>query len=115
MTIAFIAMALSSCGMKHRAKGLVENYLANNLVNQDIAALTVSDVDSSFYITPAVIKRMETNIATQKSFKKGVKFKTSPNKKVLFVRAKYVNGTDTLKQTFYFDDQLTTVIACKNN
>uniref|UniRef100_A0AB33JMM3 Uncharacterized protein n=3 Tax=unclassified Prevotella TaxID=2638335 RepID=A0AB33JMM3_9BACT len=115
MAIALTAMAIFSCGTKHRAKGLVEDYLASNLVNQDIADLSVSDVDSSFYITPTVIKRMETHLAANKRFKKDIKFKTSPNRKVLFVRAKYVNGQDTLKQTFYFDDHLTTVIACKDN
>ena len=115
MAIALTAMVISSCGIKHQAKSLVKDYLADNLVNQDIADLSVSDVDSSFYITPAIIKRMETHLAANKRFKQNIKFKTAPSRKVLFVQAKYTNGQDTLKQTFYFDDQLTTVIACKDN
>lgn len=112
-----IMLLATSCGRQHKAKGTVEDFLKENLV--DAANLGYADcenVDSTRYIMSSSIEAMRKNAKSDKRFKSNIKYVEFNSKKMLIsARVTYAVGTDKFTETFYIDDKFKGVIAFKTS
>lgn len=108
-------LTFTSCYDNHEAKELVKEFLDNNLKNQDYTAEYFSKVDSTFVISDSVLNDMR-NKAQSSGLFKSLKFGDRGNSRRLnYIKVRYVNGNDTIKQTFYFDNMTTCVVGVKRD
>ena len=116
--IALMAMvAFSACdGEKGTAQKLVKEFLTDNLVSQDFKIMDFSRLDSTKLISDSVFLQMRAKGAENKAFKAGFSYADGgKTKKLNYIRVKYRVDKDTILQTYYLDDQLTRVVAFKEN
>ena len=105
-------LLLASCGQRYEAKQLVKAFVKEH-ATEEIDISSFSDLDSTKVISDSLLQVLQTN-ATKDPLFKDVSFtaqRTSPT--LLFIRMRY--GADSLNQsrTFYFDKDLTSIIAFK--
>lgn len=109
------AALLMSCNGNRQAKGIVTQFLDNNLKDADYSAEYFSKVDSTFVISDSVLNDMRTK-ANQTGLFKSLKFGERGNsRKLNYIRVRYILGNDTIKQTFYLDASTTCVVALKQD
>lgn len=112
-----IMLLVASCGRQHKAKGAVEDFLKENLV--DAANLGYADcenVDSTRYIMSASIEAMRENAKSDKRFKRNIEYVEFDSKKILVsARVTYAVGADKFTETFYLDDEFKGVVAFKTS
>ncbi len=112
LLISIGLLLLASCGQRYEAKQLVKSFVKEH-ATEKIDISSFSDLDSTKVISDSLLQVLQTN-ATKDTLFKDVHFttqRTSPT--LLYIRMRY--GADSLNQsrTFYFDKDLTTIIAFK--
>ncbi len=105
-------LLLASCGQRYEAKQLVKAFVKEH-ATEEIDISSFSDLDSTKVISDSLLQEMRQRAQKDTLFK-DVSFtteRTSPT--LLFIRMRY--GADSLNQsrTFYFDKDLTSIIAFK--
>ena len=116
--VALVAMtAFTSCNQqKSAAKKLVEQFLTDNLASDDYKVMYFYDLDSTKHISDSAFLQMRQKATTNKRYKDGLQFSDrQKTKKLNFIRVKMLIQKDTVYQTFYFDDQITQVLAFKED
>jgi len=113
--IGIMAMLLlASCGRQHQAKGLVKDFV-KAYATEEIDITSFSDLDSTKVISDSLLQEIRQRAQKDTLFK-DVKLGSIPlSTTLLFIRMRYQLPGDTLEQsrTFYFDRDLTGIVAFK--
>ena len=112
--IALFAL-LTGCGQGYKTHKTVEDFLENQMQITQYKIIEWGKIDSKFRISSDVLAvlRRQGKIQFKRDFSYCV-----PSAKLNFLTVKYVkdaNIKDTVSQTFYINDQLTGVVAFKQN
>ena len=102
-----------SCGQKHKAKGLVEDFIEANALDPDaIADRDFTRFDSTKVITDSLVMAMQQ--AKHPLYTHPIPYSVHTAGRMLFLlRMNYRHQGDTLWQTFYIDEQMEHVVAFK--
>lgn len=111
--IGILALLLfTACGQRYQAKSLVKDFVKEHAV-EELDITSFSDLDSTKVIGDSLFQAMQQNAAKDPLFKQ-VDFSgqkaTSP---LLYIRMRYQEDTLELSKTFYFDKDLSAVVAFK--
>ena len=114
-------LLLASCGKQQQAKSLVKDFVVT-YAQQEIDINSFSDLDSTRVISDSLILVLREKAKQDPLFKSAplVDFEPSASnadshQTFLYIRMRYQEANDTLEQsrTFYFDRDLTGIIAFK--
>lgn len=111
-------LLLASCGQQHKAKSLVKDFVGEN-ARQEIDISSFSDLDSTRVITDSLIISLRDKARQDPLFKSAplADFSGSGQRRqtLLYIRMRYQEPGDTIEasRTFYFDRDLTGIIAFK--
>ena len=108
-----VSMLLSvSCGRQHDAEQTVKAFVEQNM--QDgikISDRDFADLGTTKFINDSLIQVMRHRGAPL--FNQGISYSTAPDGELYYLRMSYVHDGDTLQNTFYFDSELSEVVAFK--
>ena len=110
-------LLFASCGQQHQAKNVIETFIYEN-INEPSAVngLKISKFDSTRVVNDSVIKRMRQHADTIQRFSKHIKYADMTAVRKLFVaRVTYSFYGVECSDTYYLDDQLSSVVAFKSN
>ena len=115
-TLFIIALTLlAACGNDQRAKGLVKDFMKNDMAVADYDVVTWSALDSPFRINDSTLSAMRQRAVADKLVKQQPAYTNATNK-LLRITLKYaVNEKDTQQTTFYLDDKVTGIVGVKQN
>ncbi|MDY6241163.1 MAG: hypothetical protein SPL67_03465 [Prevotella sp.] len=115
-TLFIIALTLlAACGNDQRAKGLVKDFMKNDMAVADYDVVTWSALDSTFRINDSTLSAMRQRAVADKLVKQQPAYTNATNK-LLRITLKYaVNEKDTQQTTFYLDDKVTGIVGVKQN
>ena len=115
-TLFIIALTLlAACGNDQRAKGLVKDFMKNDMAVADYDVVTWSALDSTFRINDSTLSAMRQRVVADKLVKQQPDYTNATNK-LLRITLKYaVNEKDTQQTTFYLDDKVTGIVGVKQN
>ena len=100
------------CGQQHKAESLVSDFVAENMENPSaISDKDYADLGTTRHITDSLITLMRQRGAS--GFKNGSTYGKMPSGDLYFLRMSYISNGDTLQNTFYFDSELSGVVAFK--
>ena len=106
---------LAACGNDQRAKGLVKDFMKNDMAVADYDVVTWSALDSTFRINDSTLSAMRQRAVADKLVKQQPAYTNATNK-LLRITLKYaVNEKDTQQTTFYLDDKVTGIVGVKQN
>ena len=112
LLISIGLLLLASCGQRYEAKQLVKSFVKEH-ATEKIDISSFSDLDSTKVISDSLLQEMRQRAQKDTLFK-NVELGSIPlSTTLLFIRMRY--GADSLNQsrTFYFDKDLTSIIAFK--
>ena len=112
--LGVLALLLTSCGQRYEAKQLVKAFVKEH-ATEEIDISSFSDLDSTKVISDSLLQEMRQR-AEKDTFFKDVKLGSVPQSTtLLYIRMRYQLPGDTLEQsrTFYFDKNLTGIVAFK--
>ena len=107
-------LLLASCGQRYEAKQLVKAFVKEH-ATEEIDISGFSDLDSTKVISDSLLQEMRLRAEKDMLFK-DVKLGSIPlSTTLLYIRMRYQLPDDTLEQsrTFYFDKDLTGIVAFK--
>ena len=105
-------LLLASCGQRYEAKQLVKAFVKKH-ATEEIDISSFSELDSTKVISDSLLQEMRLRAQKDTLFK-NVELGSIPlSTTLLYIRMRY--GADSLNQsrTFYFDKDLTSIIAFK--
>ncbi|MCD8292086.1 MAG: hypothetical protein LUC91_11385 [Prevotella sp.] len=104
-----------SCMKQHKAESVVKDFLNENLTESKYS-VSFSKIDSTAYVNDIALSLMKEIAKHNKAFKKDINYKPNNKKgKLVYTKATIYVGKDTLKQTFYLDNDITYVVGFKEN
>ena len=107
-------LLLASCGQRYQAKGIVKDFV-KAYATEEIDITSFSDLDSTKVISDSLLQVMRLRAEKDTLFK-DIKLGSIPlSTTLLFIRMRYQLPGDTIEQsrTFYFDRDLTDIVAFK--
>lgn len=113
--LIFTLYANTSCSGNKEAKGLVKEFLTDNLKSKDYEMEYFSKIDSTFVVGDSMLQVMQEKAKTLPMFKNVEFGNRGKSKKLKYIRVRYHVDGDTVRQTFYFDDMTTTVVGVKQD
>ena len=111
--LGILALLLfTACGQQYQAKSLVKEFVKAHAVEElDITDFT--DLDSTRVISDSLFRAMQQNAASDPLFQ-GVDFSNvKATSTLLYIRMRYQKDTLEQSKTFYFDKNLSAIIAFK--
>ena len=108
-------LLLASCGQRYEAKQLVKAFVKEH-ATEEIDISSFSDLDSTKNISDSIILVLRDKAKNDQLFKPDIQFTTErKDPTLLYIRLRFYLPDDTLEQsrTFYFDRDLTGIIAIK--
>ena len=105
-------LLFASCGQQHKAESLAKDFVAENM--EDPSAISVkdfADLGTTRHISDSLITVMRQRGAS--GYKKDITYGKIPTGDLYYLRMSYISNGDTLQNTFYFDAELTEVVAFK--
>lgn len=118
MALILCATAIATgCGHGDGERRLVETFLNDNLTDNAISGLTISDTDSTSHVSDSLITVMRTDAAKSHMFRSDVRYgerdKSAP---LHYVTARYnTDDGKKLKQTFYLNTKTNSVVCVKTD
>jgi len=113
--IAFLPLFLlvTSCGKQATAEDVVNDFIdANALHPEKILQREFQRLDSTKFLNDTIVLEMQSN--GSELYKTDIDYKVKTSGRMLyFLRLKYVYEGDTLRNTFYLDEQLENVVSFK--
>ena len=97
LAVALFALTSVSCGKRHSAKQLVENFIDEHAQLSSVSVTDVGKLDSTDRVDNTTISALQADV------KNGGIYKPEKGEKKPY------------KQTFYLDPELTSVVAVKTN
>ena len=112
---AALSVLLSGCGQGYKVHKLVENFLEQQMNVAGYDVVEWGKIDSTFRVSSDVLAQMrhQGNLLIKRTLPY-----QAPTNKLNYITVKYVKTgavQDTVSQTFYLNDQMTGVVAFKNN
>ena len=105
-------LLFTSCGQQHKAESLASDFVAENMVDPSaISGKDFADLGTTRHLSDSLIKVMRQRGAA--NFKKGISYGKIPTGDLYYLRMSYISNGDTLQNTFYFDPELSEVVAFK--
>ncbi|MBO7109635.1 MAG: hypothetical protein J6V97_06030 [Prevotella sp.] len=110
--LGVLALLLASCGQRYEAKQLVKAFVKEH-ATEEIDISSFSDLDSTKVISDSLLQVMRQRAEKDTLFKDVKLGSVPPSTTLLYIRMRY--GADSLNQsrTFYFDRDLTGIVAFK--
>ena len=107
-----VLLLLASCGQRYEAKQLVKAFVKEH-ATEEIDISSFSDLDSTKVISDSLLQVMRQRAERDTLFKDVKLGSVPPSTTLLYIRMRY--GADSLNQsrTFYFDRDLTGIVAFK--
>ncbi|MCD8298115.1 MAG: hypothetical protein LUC88_11135 [Prevotella sp.] len=113
--ICLLPLMLFSCMKQRKAESVVKDFLNENLTESNYS-VSFSKIDSTAYVNVNTINIMKEVAKRNKAFKKNINYGINKRKgKLVYTKAMIYIGKDTLKQTFYLDNDITNVVGFKEN
>lgn len=111
--IGAAVLVLASCGQKHQATALVEDFISQYALRPDeIEHRSFEHFDSTRVIGDSLLRAMQQR--RHPLYRYPISYPdAAPGRKLWHIRMNYVCHGDTLWQTFYLDEQLDHVVAFK--
>ena len=110
--IGIALLLFASCGQQYKAESLVSDFVAENMENPSaISGKDFADLGTTRHLSDSLIKVMRQRGAA--NFKKGISYGKIPTGDLYYLRMSYINNGDTLQNTFYFDSELSEIVAFK--
>lgn len=111
--VTLLVFLLTSCGQKHKAETVIEEFLAEYaLAPDEIQHRDYEHFDSTKVISDSLIVAMQQR--SQPLFKQPIPYPAATSGRMLYhLRMNFVHHDDTLWYTFYLDEQLEHVVAFK--
>ena len=111
-----VTLLMMSCSEQYKAKGVVKDFLKENLTSTDYSTQRFSDVDSTPQLTPEKVVLLHQQAQALKPFKKTISYPSYKKKSMLkYTRMMLKANDDTLHCTFYLDNELQQVVAFMPN
>ena len=105
-------LLLASCGRQHQAKGIVKDFV-KAYATEEIDINSFSDLDSTKVISDSLLQEIRQRAQKDTRFK-DVKLGSIPlSTTLLYIRMRYQKDTTELSKTFYFDKDLSAIVAFK--
>ena len=105
-------LLFASCGQQHKAESLAKDFVAENMDNPSaIRGKDFADLGTTRHISDSLITIMRQRGAS--GYKKGISYGKMPTGDLYYLRMSYISNGDTLQNTFYFDSELSEVVAFK--
>ena len=105
-------LLFTACGQRYQAKSLVKDFVKEH-ATEELNITDFTDLDSTRVISDSLFLAMQQN-ATKDPLFKSIDFsQTKVSSPLLYIRMRYQKDTLQLSKTFYFDKDLTAVIAFK--
>ena len=113
LIIGILALLLfTACGQQYEAKSLVKDFVKEH-ATEELNITDFSDLDSTKVISDSLFLVLQQNAAKDPLFK-GVDFNgKKASSPLLYIRMNYTKDTLELSKTFYFDKDLSAIIAFK--
>jgi hypothetical protein len=105
-------LLFTACGQQHQAKSLVKDFVKAHAV-EELNITDFTDLDSTRVVSDSLFKAMQQNAASDPLFKDVDFSAAKATSTLLYIRMRYQKDTLELSKTFYFDKDLTAVIAFK--
>ena len=111
--LGILALLLfTACGQQYQAKNLVKDFVKEH-ATEELNITGFTDLDSTRVISDSLFHAMQQNAANDPLFK-NVNFSgKTPSSTLLYIRMRYQKDTLELSKTFYFDRDLSAIIAFK--
>ena len=111
--VTALVLLLTSCGQKHKAVTVVEDFLTEYaLAPDEIRDREFEHFDSTKVISDSLIVAMQG--AKHELFKESIPYPVNKAGRMLYhIRMNFVHHNDTLWHTFYLDEPLEHVVAFK--
>lgn len=108
-----LSLLITACGRQGDAESLVKDFISQNAVDPEkVVLLDFGNLDSTKVIKDSVIQTLQER--ENPVFKKDINYAVKTSGRMLyFLRTQLVYEGDTLRQTFYLDEQLQQVVAIK--
>lgn len=105
-------LLLASCGKQYDAEQTVKDFVEANMEHADqIKGQDFGDLGTTRLISDSLIGIMRQRGAT--NYRQGINYGKVPTGDLYYLRMRYVDGNDTLNNTFYLNQELTEVVAFK--
>src|SRR5574344_32129 len=115
-----LAVSVSSCDRQDKAESLVDDFMEANMKDASVANnKSYTKIDSTAYINDSIVTDMRSKANGLKLYRTNIKYEEGGiPKTIYYIRVSYlVDGKsdkmDKKKETFYFDRELTRIIAFK--
>ena len=111
--IGILALLLfTACGEQYQAKSLVKEFVKEHATGE-LNITDFSDLDSTRVISDSLFQAMQQRAAHDPLFK-AVDFSgAKPTPTLLYIRMRYQQDTLEMSKTFYFNQDLSAIIAFK--
>ncbi len=107
-----VMLFLTSCGKQYDAEQTVKDFVEANMNNPEkISSRDFGDLGTTRHISDSLIDVMRQRGAIH--YQQGISYGKVPAGDLYYLRMKYVREGDSLQNTFYLDETLTTVVAFK--
>ena len=111
--LGILALLLfTACGQQYQAKSLVKDFVKEH-ATEELNITDFSDLDSTRVISDSLFRAMQQNAAKDPLFKPVDFSAAKPTSTLLYIRMRYQKDTLELSKTFYFDKDLSAIIAFK--
>ena len=109
---SLVMLLFTSCGQQYQAKRLVKDFVKEH-ATEELNITDFTDLDSTRVISDSLFQAMQQNAAKDPMFKDVDFSGKSPSSTLLYIRMRYQKDTLELSKTFYFDKNLSAIIAFK--
>ena len=105
-------LLLTACGQQYQAKNLVKDFVKVH-ATEELNITDFSDLDSTKVISDSLLQDMRQRALKDPLFK-DVDLGSIPlSTTLLYIRMRYQKDTTELSKTFYFDKDLSAIVAFK--
>ena len=105
-------LLFTACGQQYQAKSLVKDFIKEH-ATEEFNISDFSDLDSTRVISDSLFQAMQQKAANDPMFKDVDFSDVKATSTLLYIRMRYQKDTLELSKTFYFDKDLSAIIAFK--
>ena len=111
--IGVMALLLfTACGQQYQAKSLVKDFVKAHAV-EELNITDFTDLDSTRVVSDSLFRVMQQNAVNDPMFKDVDFSAAKATSTLLYIRMRYQKDTLEMSKTFYFDKDLSAIIAFK--
>lgn len=111
-------LLFASCGQQHNAESIVKEFMRQNLNDaSQLNDIEFADIDSTKYINESMVKNIREAANRSPQYKHGIIYNATSvvGRQLIIARVHYKIGEKKFRDTYYLDENVTAVVAFKNN